>query len=43
MLNAGVNMGFELFKEMMGEELFEEKMKRADEVRNFPSSFWKYV
>jgi len=25
-------MGFKLFKEMRGEELFEEKMKEADEV-----------
>ena len=25
-------MGFKIFKEMMGEELFEQKMEEADEV-----------
>ena len=25
-------MGFKIFKEMMGEELFEQKMEQADEV-----------
>jgi len=25
-------MGFKIFKEMMGEELFEKKMEEADEV-----------
>ena len=32
MLLVGQNMGFRIFKEMMGEELFEKKMKEADEV-----------
>lgn len=26
-------MGFKMWKEMMGEELFEQKMEEADEVR----------
>lgn len=29
---TGENMGFKIFKEIMGEELFERKMEEADEV-----------
>lgn len=31
-LRTGVNMGFKIFKEIMGEELFEKKMEEADGV-----------
>lgn len=34
-ISTGKNMGFKIFKESMGVELFGKKMAEADEVKNF--------